>query len=284
MRVIAVLDLMQGLVVRGVGGKRSEYRPIRSPLVRDPEPLRVAEAFYRRLGIDEFYLADLDAIRGASPATHVYEQLLRSGFVLWIDAGLRNVAQARHLADLRMQPCDPPVATETFGDQPSNFHTAADSASEAAPHGAPAGCRRIARVIAGLETLPDLATLRHMLAAIGSDRLVLSLDMRDGRPMLSPQWMGPPNIEQIAREAYHLGVRRFIVLDVSRVGRREGPSTAELCRRVRDLGDVAEVVAGGGVRHAGDLGPLADAGCDAVLVATALHEGRITRADLQRLD
>jgi uncharacterized protein related to proFAR isomerase len=36
-----------------------------------------------------------------------------------------------------------------------------------------------------------------------------------------------------------------------------------------------ELVAGGGVRDRADLDALADAGADAALVATALHEGRV---------
>ena len=68
MRVVAVLDLMGGKVVRGVGGRRSEYRPVVSRLTTSCDPVAVAEAFRQQLGIDELYLADLDAIAGARPA------------------------------------------------------------------------------------------------------------------------------------------------------------------------------------------------------------------------
>jgi len=37
---------------------------------------------------------------------------------------------------------------------------------------------------------------------------------------------------------------------------------------------------GGGVRGAEDLRSVAASGCDAVLVASALHDGRLTAADL----
>jgi phosphoribosylformimino-5-aminoimidazole carboxamide ribotide isomerase len=40
------------------------------------------------------------------------------------------------------------------------------------------------------------------------------------------------------------------------------------------------LVAGGGVRGADDLARLADAGCDGALVATALHDGRLSAADV----
>ncbi len=43
------------------------------------------------------------------------------------------------------------------------------------------------------------------------------------------------------------------------------------------------LLAGGGVRNADDLRRLKASGCDAALVATALHDGRITAADVAAL-
>jgi hypothetical protein len=67
MRIIPVMDLMAGQVVRGIAGRRAEYRPLVSPLCGSSAPLEVARAF-RGLGFSEMYLADLDAIAGATPA------------------------------------------------------------------------------------------------------------------------------------------------------------------------------------------------------------------------
>ena len=75
MRVIAVLDIMGGVVVRGIAGRRSEYRPIRSSLCSSSEPAAVARAIVERFGLQEFYIADLDAIAGGEPAWGVYEQI-----------------------------------------------------------------------------------------------------------------------------------------------------------------------------------------------------------------
>ena len=62
MRVIPVIDLMGGHVVRGVAGERSRYRPVVSLLAQDAAPRSVAQAFAQRLGAREVYVADLDAI------------------------------------------------------------------------------------------------------------------------------------------------------------------------------------------------------------------------------
>jgi phosphoribosylformimino-5-aminoimidazole carboxamide ribotide isomerase len=93
------MDLMQGQVVRGEGGRRDEYRPIRSCLTDSSKPLAVAEAFRRTFGFTELYLADLDAILGAKPAWEEYALLREHGFRLWLDAGVRRLADAKRLAD-----------------------------------------------------------------------------------------------------------------------------------------------------------------------------------------
>ena len=67
MQILPVLDIMRGQVVRGVGGRRHEYRPIVSRLTASASPLDVAGAIRAHFGRDEFYLADLDPIAGGGP-------------------------------------------------------------------------------------------------------------------------------------------------------------------------------------------------------------------------
>ena len=59
----------------------------------------MARAFRTHFGLDELYLADLDAITGADPAQAVYAALRTDGFRLWIDAGVREVDRADLLAE-----------------------------------------------------------------------------------------------------------------------------------------------------------------------------------------
>jgi phosphoribosylformimino-5-aminoimidazole carboxamide ribotide isomerase len=98
MRIIPVLDLMGGVVVRGVGGRRREYRPVVSRLTASSAPLDVARAFADHFGLTELYLADLDAIAGGEPAWATCAALHAGGFRLWVDAGVRRPEGARALA------------------------------------------------------------------------------------------------------------------------------------------------------------------------------------------
>lgn len=97
MRIIPVIDLKQGQVVRGIGGRRDEYQPIASPLVDNARPGQVAQAFVEKLGLATVYVADLDAIAGAEPDDASYAQMAAAGAKLWIDAGAGDVSRAREV-------------------------------------------------------------------------------------------------------------------------------------------------------------------------------------------
>jgi phosphoribosylformimino-5-aminoimidazole carboxamide ribotide isomerase len=90
LRILPVLDLMEGRVVRGVAGLREQYRPIESVLTEGSDPLRIAQAIRSRLGISTLYLADLDAILRRSPNVDILQSLSDAGFTTTVDAGLRR--------------------------------------------------------------------------------------------------------------------------------------------------------------------------------------------------
>src|SRR5436190_11036951 len=98
MLILPVLDLKNGQVVRGLAGRRHEYQPIVSRLTASCCPVEVACAFRAHFALTELYVADLDAIEGAPPAVRVYTALRSEGFRVWIDAGVRSVANMAPLA------------------------------------------------------------------------------------------------------------------------------------------------------------------------------------------
>jgi phosphoribosylformimino-5-aminoimidazole carboxamide ribotide isomerase len=238
MRIVPVLDLMGGVVVRGVGGRRREYRPVVSQLSPSCAPLDVARAFAEHFGLTELYLADLDAIGGAWPAWATYAALHAAGFRLWVDAGVRRPEDARQLAR---------TGVET--------------------------------VVVGLETVAGPDALGEVVGDLGA-RVAFSLDLRDGTPLGEAGW-GATDAWSIAARVVGLGVRRLLVLDLARVGGGAGTGTDALCARLATAYPEVEVSAGGGVRGLADLRRLRDCGVRAALVASALHDGAMTAADLR---
>ena len=64
MKVIPVLDLLNGCVVHGIAGMRSSYRPIEnSAITNSIVPIDVVRSFEKKFGFKSFYMADLDLIQ-----------------------------------------------------------------------------------------------------------------------------------------------------------------------------------------------------------------------------
>jgi len=100
MRVVPVIDLKDGTAVHAVRGERERYRPATSALADDDgDPLALARAFRSELGLDDLYVADLDAIGGESDHGMTLAALARRARVM-VDAGVSEPGRARALLDL----------------------------------------------------------------------------------------------------------------------------------------------------------------------------------------
>nr|WP_281379546.1 HisA/HisF-related TIM barrel protein [Ancylobacter tetraedralis] len=123
------------------------------------------------------------------------------------------------------------------------------------------------RPVVGSETMADLEQGRAALAVAGA---VFSLDFGPEGPR------GPT----VLHADSHLWPEAVIVMTLARVGAGEGPDYARLGAVIARAG-ARRVYAAGGVRHAEDLARLADLGCAGVLLASALHDGRLARREIE---
>jgi phosphoribosylformimino-5-aminoimidazole carboxamide ribotide isomerase len=241
MRVLPVLDLLDGHVVRGVAGRRQEYRPIESTLTAGSDPLEIATAMRSRFGLGNLYVADLDAILHKRPHLAILKTLADAGFGLMVDAGIRHAEDAQPLFAAGAQ-----------------------------------------KIVAGLETLGRPAELANLTASWGSERVVFSLDLKGGEP-LGDQTAWPAVPLEIVRAVVSAGCTQIIVLDIAHVGTATGLPTLPLCKTIRNPFPEMSIITGGGIRDVGDLRQLAELPVDAVLIASALHNGAISRDDVESL-
>jgi phosphoribosylformimino-5-aminoimidazole carboxamide ribotide isomerase len=134
--------------------------------------------------------------------------------------------------------------------------------------------------IIGSETAVELDML---LQTSASADLIFSLDLRQGTPISAdPGWQGLSSIE-FARQLVRRGASKLILLDLAAVGVGEGVPTLPLCRQLKQEFPELFLITGGGVRSPDCLLQARDAGVDALLVASALHDGRITPEDISRV-
>lgn len=245
-RVLPVIDVLRGEAVHAVRGDRARYRPLRSILHPGHDPLELARACRDVLGLSSLYLADLDAITRGAPNQALHRAIADLGLDLWIDAGLKDADDLPPLLDLKG-----------------------------------------ASIIAGLESLRGPDALAALLDRAGPERLVVSLDLWNGQPITaSPKAWPQTDAFGIAQQIIDLGVKRVFLLDLTRVGAGEGPGvTAEtLLMVLQEAGQTIEIAIGGGVAGPEDVERLRHQGADAVLIGSALHEGRIDREDLSMLN
>jgi HisA/HisF family protein len=246
MRIIPVIDLLHGQVVRGVGGKRSEYRAIESQIALDTRPATVAQAFVKQFGFQTAYVADLDAITAGRHSTDGWKQIAAAGLKIWLDAGINNSLAARKIIAAGKE---------------LNFDF---------------------ELVIGLESLESPSELID-IQQLCRGRAIFSLDMGGGQPLTEiDTWKSLAPIE-IAAHAISRGTNRLIILDLADVGESGGTRTLQLCRDLRKDHPHIELIAGGGVRGLDDLKNLADAGCNSALVASALHDGRLKPDELERI-
>lgn len=246
MHVIPVIDLLHGQVVRGVGGRRDEYRPIVSSLTSSSAPGDTAAALVERFSLPQIYVADLDAIMGDERDVNAWREIAATGVSLLIDAGLKTAVEAVDLAAFLAR--DFPNAQFVIG-------------------------------LESLEKLDELASLFRQHPAAG-EQAVFSLDLKHGVPITPDADWRTASPLQIVAKIERLGIRQLIVLDLADVGSGGGTSTLALVREIHRQHPNLKIIAGGGVRAAADLQQLADAGATAALVASALHDGRLSAADL----
>ena len=251
MQIIPVLDLAGGLAVHAQAGERSRYAPLKSELVPDRigDAAAVLRAFHGKLDVHECYIADLDAIQGGPIQRTLLRELaeFHTGFAgaLMVDAGASLPGGA-----LEVLSCG------------------------------------ASQVVIGLESLHAFADLAAILRMVGSSRVVFSLDLRLGSPILHPTMQdakgAAPDALSLAEQAVAIGAVTLLLLDLGRIGTGCGVDLGLLVTLRRRFPQI-RLLAGGGVLTRGDLERMRDTGCDGALVASAIHTGRVTRADLAAL-
>ncbi|MHA1314178.1 MAG: HisA/HisF-related TIM barrel protein [Candidatus Helarchaeota archaeon] len=141
---------------------------------------------------------------------------------------------------------------------------------------------KVHKIIIALETLQSLSQIDDYMSLLTPEQTILSIDLFEGKILSKSPQLNELNPAQII-EKFKAKISEFIILDLARVGSSEGIATRYL-EDVKDLIQKHEVavITGGGVRTIDDILQVENYGVSGVLIATALHDGRITKNDLQR--
>ncbi len=245
MKILPVLDLKGGMAVHARGGQRHRYEPVHGVFGDGTDPVGLAEQIRARLGLNELYVADLDAITGVGNHFETVAELSRRGFRIWLDPGVRSEDDLTAVARV----C------------PTVLIFALESATD-------------------LATVVRLREQWHGQQPASDAASAFSIDLVHGRPLNEAFMPGADPVE-LASAVCDAGFDRVILLDLAAVGRQRGVAVARWLAPIRARRPRLRVLGGGGVRGVEDLVEARRAGFDGLLIGTALHSGQIGPDELE---
>lgn len=139
---------------------------------------------------------------------------------------------------------------------------------------------QVAKIIIGTETLKSKNFIQEAIQQFGAEKLIVSLDLMENKVLTQPGFDGCTDALGVLGEFEALGILEFVVLDLARVGSGEGVNVEFLKSVLKN--SRCSVHVGGGVRNLDDLELLKKIGVSGVLLATALHSGKISISELKK--
>ena len=231
--LIAVADLLNGQLVHAQAGQRHQYQPLESALCPQSRLQEFIPNVKQTHGINHFYVADLNALKGEKRNPLPSEILHSCAERIYYDAGFSNVQDFEVVA--RVLPHIPFTP------------------------------------VLALETLTSLSEGLHCVDAFlcAGHSPVFSLDLMNGQPWNS-NWTQSPI--EIVSQFVSAGIRQMIVLEMSAVGTSRGLLTRNLCEEFKATFPQLSLLTGGGIRNWEDIQQVPGQTIDGLLVGTLLHQ------------
>ncbi len=131
------------------------------------------------------------------------------------------------------------------------------------------------RVILGTIAMKDPEVVRRLVELAGGSRVVIALDARGGKVVIEGwQTRTEKDVVEAAKEFEDLGVGAILFTNVDVEGRMTGVISEPIRRLVKAVR--LPIIAAGGVRSLEDVRAVKEAGAEALVLGTALYEGRFT--------
>jgi len=185
-RIIPVIDILNSQAVHAIKGEREKYKPLKSVLINDSNPIRIALKLKNKYLFNEFYIADLDAILQKKPNIAIISKILDiPGVEIMIDPGIKTKKNVEKYFKLKIK-----------------------------------------SLILGLETLKDLKVITECLNQFDTNKIVVSVDMYNEVSQTNIKELKNQDILKVVDKIEDLGVVNIILLDLFKVGRKMGGISA----------------------------------------------------------
>ncbi|MBD3230393.1 MAG: hypothetical protein GF329_19595 [Candidatus Lokiarchaeota archaeon] len=247
MRIIPVIDILNGQVVQGIRGEREKYRPIQSNFCESAEILDLVDKFVELFDFKEFYIADIDAITKNKENFFYLDRILENYDVkINIDAGISTLSRVKKIIS----------------------------------HG-------VNNLIIGTETLISIDFIDSLVNRIDNNdnnklNIIISVDMYEGNILTKCDDLRDLSIKEVVKEFESYSINEFIILDLSRVGSQVG-GISEIVDEIITTTD-SKIITGGGINSIDEIRKISKKEIDGVLIATAFHNGSISPNDIKKFN
>jgi len=138
------------------------------------------------------------------------------------------------------------------------------------------------RVVIGTLAFEDKELLKKLLLSLGSEKIVISVDHKDGE-IVTHGWQQGTGIKLIEsiKEFLAMGFTEFLLTNVNRDGTLEGPDL-EFLEQACEL-DNANVIASGGISNVADIKDVKEKNAFGVILGKALYENKISIEEAKKI-
>jgi phosphoribosylformimino-5-aminoimidazole carboxamide ribotide isomerase len=137
------------------------------------------------------------------------------------------------------------------------------------------------RIVIGTLAFKDKEILKKLLEKLGSEKIVISVDHKDGK-IVTHGWQQGTDIDLIdsIKDFLAMGFTEFLLTNVNRDGTLEGPDL-EFLEKACNLN--ANVIASGGISNAKDVENVKEKNPFGVILGKALYENKISIEEAKKL-
>lgn len=238
-KIIPVIDILNSKVVHAHKGQRDKYKPLKTYLTKSVEPIDLINLFKNKFNLNTIYIADLDAIMKKKPNFPILSKISK----------IENI---EIMIDLGISDYEDVLPFLDF-----NFKY----------------------MILGLETLNQIENLKVIVNQLGSQKVILSIDMYNQKLLTRINSLKNQNPLKIIKIIQKFSIKQIILLDLFRVGQKMGGLTSLYLDLIQKFN--GDVYVGGGIKDFNDVEQYYRNNFSGVLIGTALYDGSI---DPQKLE
>ena len=138
------------------------------------------------------------------------------------------------------------------------------------------------RIVLGTLAFKDKTLLKSLLSELGSEKIVISVDHKDGE-IVTHGWQQDSGIKLIPaiNDFLEMGFTEFLLTNVSRDGTLEGPDL-EFLEQACILPNT-NIIASGGISNVADIPKVKEKNAFGVILGKALYEKKISIEEAKKL-